>query len=124
MTRETTAAVDSSFVGKRYKTRPYVVEGKQVRSDAGIPLVEDILFTSEQNTARDVEEKAWTDGAVARTMAAIRAKRDAALAATDWSALPDSPTMSSAMTTYRTALRDYPATYTANHLAVFPTIGE
>jgi hypothetical protein len=58
MARETTAAVDSSFVGKRYKTRPYVVEGKQVRSDAGIPMVEDILFTAAQNTARDAEEAA------------------------------------------------------------------
>ena len=124
MARETTAAVDSSFVGKRYKTRPYVVGGKQVRSDAGIPLVEDILFTSEQNTARDAEEKAWTDGADARTMAEIRRKRDSALAATDWAALPDSPTMSSAMTTYRTALRDYPATYTADNKAAFPTLGE
>tara|TARA_R110000823_G_C15803367_1_gene487410 strand:+ start:542 stop:934 length:393 start_codon:yes stop_codon:yes gene_type:complete len=60
----------------------------------------------------------------AREMSAIRAKRDAALAETDWAALPDSPTMSSAMATYRAALRDYPATYTANNLAVFPTIGE
>ena len=60
----------------------------------------------------------------AREMADIRAKRDAALAATDWSALPDSPTMSSAMTTYRAALRDYPATYTADNSAAFPTLGE
>tara|TARA_R110002167_G_scaffold279351_1_gene485203 strand:- start:49 stop:438 length:390 start_codon:yes stop_codon:yes gene_type:complete len=60
----------------------------------------------------------------ARTMADIREKRDTALAATDWAALPDSPTMSSAMTTYRTELRDYPAIYTANHLAVFPTLGD
>ena len=60
----------------------------------------------------------------AREMSAIRAKRDAALAATDWAALPDSPTMSDAMTTYRTELRDYPAIYTANHLAVFPTLGD
>ena len=59
-----------------------------------------------------------------RVMANIRAKRDALLASTDWAALPDSPTMSSAMTTYRTALRDYPATYTADNSAVFPTLGE
>ena len=60
----------------------------------------------------------------AREMSAIRVKRDIALAATDWSALPDSPTMSSAMTTYRTELRDYPATYTADNSAAFPTLGE
>ena len=61
---------------------------------------------------------------VYKVMADIREKRDAALAATDWAALPDSPTMSSAMTTYRTALRDYPATYTADSSAVFPTLGD
>ena len=44
--------------------------------------------------------------------------------AEDWAALPDSPTMSSAMTTYRAALRDYPATYTADNSAAFPTLGE
>ena len=60
----------------------------------------------------------------AREMSAIRAKRDIALAATDWAALPDSPTMSDAMTTYRTELRDYPATYTADNSAAFPTLGE
>ena len=60
----------------------------------------------------------------AREMSAVRAKRDAALAATDWAALPDSPTMSDAMTTYRTALRDYPATYTADNSAAFPELGE
>ena len=60
----------------------------------------------------------------AREMSAVRAKRDAALAATDWAALPDSPTMSDAMTTYRTALRDYPATYASDHSAAFPELGE
>ena len=62
--------------------------------------------------------------APAKLMADIRAKRDAALAATDWAALPDSPSMSGAMTTYRTALRDYPATYASNNDAAFPELGE
>ena len=83
-----------------------------------------VAFTAEEETARDIEEQAWADGEDARAMASIRAKRDAALAATDWAALPDSPTMSSAMTTYRTALRDYPATYTADNSAAWPTLGE
>ena len=83
-----------------------------------------IPFTAEEETARDAEEQAWEDGEDARTLADIRRKRDIALAATDWAALPDSPTMSDAMTTYRTELRDYPAIYTANHLAVFPTLGD
>ena len=47
--------------------------------------------------------------ATAVLAAAAREKRDGLLAATDWAAMPDSPTMSSAMTTYRTALRNVPA---------------
>ena len=57
-------------------------------------------------------------------MDTIRTNRDDLLAATDWSALPDSPTMSDAMTTYRTALRDYPATYASDNSADFPELGE
>ena len=54
----------------------------------------------------------------------IRAKRDALLASTDWAALPDSPAMSSAMTAYRTALRDYPETYASDNESTFPELGE
>ena len=54
-----------------------------------------------------------TDAEVAEATAVLaanmREKRDALLAATDWAAMPDSPTMSSAMTSYRTALRNVPA---------------
>ena len=59
----------------------------------------------------------------ARVMADIRTKRDAALVSTDWTGNSD-VTMSSAMTAYRTALRDYPATYTADNSATFPELGE
>ena len=47
--------------------------------------------------------------ATAVLAADAREKRDGLLAATDWAAMPDSPTMSSAMTSYRTALRNVPA---------------
>ena len=47
--------------------------------------------------------------ATAVLAADAREKRDGLLAATDWAAMPDSPTMSSAMTAYRTALRNVPA---------------
>jgi len=54
-----------------------------------------------------------TDAEVAAATAVIaanmREERNKRLAATDWAAMPDSPTMSSAMTTYRTALRNVPA---------------
>ena len=83
-----------------------------------------IDYTAEEEAAQDIIDQAWEDGAGARAMADVRAMRDDLLAATDWAALPDSPTMSSAMTTYRTALRDYPATYTADNSAAIPTLGE
>jgi len=65
-----------------------------------------------------------TSVTAARTMSSIRTKRDGLLAETDWAALPDSPTMSGAMTAYRTALRDYPATYAADNSAAWPTLGD
>jgi len=59
----------------------------------------------------------------ARTMFDIREKRDGLLAATDWTGNSD-VTMSDAMTAYRTALRDYPATYAADNSAAWPTLGD
>ena len=59
----------------------------------------------------------------ARVIADIREKRDTALAATDWTGNSD-VTMSSAMTAYRQALRDYPATYAADTSAAWPTLGD
>jgi len=64
-----------------------------------------VQFTAEEETARDVEEQAWTDGALNRALANMRSKRNSLLAATDFYALSD-VTLSSDMTTYRQALRD------------------
>ena len=69
---------------------------------------ERIQFTAAEETARDAEEQAWADGAVARAQADLRAKRNRLLAETDFYALSD-VTMSSDMTTYRQNLRDFPA---------------
>ena len=68
---------------------------------------ERIQFTAEEETARDAEEQAWADGALARAQASLRSKRDNLLAATDFYALSD-VTMSDDMKTYRQALRDLP----------------
>ena len=68
----------------------------------------DVLFTAEEETARDAEEKAWADGANARAFAELRNERNALLAETDFYALSD-VTMSSDMGTYRQELRDLPA---------------
>ena len=55
-----------------------------------------------------------------RTMAALRQKRDGFLTDTDWWGSSDN-TMSDAQIAYRRALRNYPATYTADNTAAWPT---
>ena len=82
-----------------------------------------VQFTAEEETARDAEEKAWADGAVARAQADLRAKRNRLLAETDYYALSD-VTMSDDMKTYRQNLRDLPAgkdTVEKCDNATFPT---
>ena len=64
-----------------------------------------VQFTAEEETARDTEEQAWADNALARALSNMRARRDKLLAETDYYALSD-VTMSEDMTTYRQALRD------------------
>ena len=59
-------------------------------------------------TTKSAHESAHTASLVAATAATARATRDALLTATDFYALSD-VTMSSAMATYRTALRNVPA---------------
>ena len=59
--------------------------------------------------------------ATAVLAADAREKRDGLLAATDWAAMPDSPTMSSAMTAYRTALRNVPAQSDVPTTSTWPT---
>ena len=68
---------------------------------------ERIQFTAAEETARDAEEAAWADGALARAQADLRAKRNRLLAETDFYALSD-VTLSDDMKTYRQNLRDFP----------------
>ena len=84
---------------------------------------EKVQFTAAEETARDAEEQAWADGALARAQANLRSRRDALLAATDFYALSD-VTMSDDMKTYRQELRDLPSgkdTVAKCDDAVFPT---
>jgi hypothetical protein len=67
-----------------------------------------VQFTSEEETARDAEEKAVADAAPARALANLRSKRNRLLAETDYCALSD-VTLSDDMKTYRKDLRDLPA---------------
>jgi len=64
-----------------------------------------IAFTAEEEAARNAEETAWTNGAFDRAMADLREKRNRLIAETDYLALSDQ-TLSSAMSTYRTNLRN------------------
>ena len=64
-----------------------------------------VAFTAEEETARDAEEKTWTDEAPARRMVDLRQKRDALLAETDWMGNQDY-SITDAWKTYRQALRD------------------
>ena len=82
-----------------------------------------VQFTVEEEAARDAEEKAWADGALARAQANLRSKRNRLLAETDFYALSD-VTMSDDMKTYRQELRDLPAdkdTVEKCNNATFPT---
>ena len=79
--------------------------------------------TAAEETARDAEEQAWADGAIARAQASLRSKRNNLLAATDFYALSD-VTMSDDMKTYRQNLRDLPSgkdTVAKCEGATFPT---
>ena len=66
-----------------------------------------VQFTAEEETARDAEEQAWADGALARAQANLRRERNRRLAETDFYALSDI-TLADDMKTYRQNLRDLP----------------
>ena len=70
--------------------------------------VERIQLTAAEEAARDAEEQAWADGALARAQAALSTRRNQLLAETDYYALSD-VTMSDDMRDYRQSLRDFPA---------------
>ena len=81
---------------------------------------EKVFFTDAEETARDVEEQTWADGANARAMAEIRETRNELLFYTDWWGASDN-TINSAQTAYRQALRDYPASWSADNSVAWPT---
>ena len=66
-----------------------------------------VQFTAEEEAARDAEEAALADGALARALTQLRDKRNYLLAETDFYALSD-VTMSDDMKTYRQNLRELP----------------
>jgi len=69
-----------------------------------------VEYTSDELTALEAKEQAWTNGQANRDLTDLREQRDALLKDTDWLANSD-VTMSDAMRTYRQALRDITDTY-------------
>ena len=64
-----------------------------------------VPFTAEEETAWDVKEKAWADGALDRALVGLRDKRNSLLTETDWWGTSDN-TMTDAQKKYRQDLRD------------------
>ena len=79
-----------------------------------------VPFTSEEETARDLEEAEWAAASDARAAESVRSDREERLAKTDWLALSDT-TMSSEWTTYRQALRDISAQAGFPNTITWPT---
>ena len=68
-------------------------------------------MTAEEISAKEAEDKIWTDGAKDRKLAEIKQIRNQKLQETDFYALQD-VTMSNEMKAWRQSLRDIPANYT------------
>ena len=82
-----------------------------------------IELTSQEIAQRQAEEIAWNNGAFDRSLASLRAKRNALLSQTDYLALSDN-TLSAAMSSYRQSLRDLTeglSTVEQVNSVVFPT---
>ena len=82
-----------------------------------------VQCTAEEETYFDSLEQDFANTAVARASAKVRKERDELIAATDWMGNSDI-TMTSAMTTYRAALRDVPAQAGFPDNVTWPTLGE
>jgi len=81
-----------------------------------------VQCTAEEETYFDSLDQDFANTAVARASAKVREERDALIAATDWTGNSD-VTMTSAMTTYRTALRNVPAQAGFPNSITWPTLG-
>lgn len=85
----------------------------------------EIELTPEEIAQRKAEEDAWKAGAFDRAIAQLRAKRNALIASSDWTVLPDSPVSNkTAWLEYRQDLRDITEgvdTVAKVNAVVFPT---
>ena len=68
-----------------------------------------VQFTAEEETARDIEERNWSNGALDRALTTLRNQRNKLLADSDWEvtmAKEKGTNLSSAFKTWRQDLRD------------------
>tara|TARA_R110001606_G_C15204510_1_gene632120 strand:+ start:572 stop:889 length:318 start_codon:yes stop_codon:yes gene_type:complete len=72
-----------------------------------------IPFTTEEETQRDAEEKAWNDASAERKLAQIKEIRLQKLIETDYLATSDN-VMSDEMKNFRKSMRDIPQDYLAD----------
>tara|TARA_R110000824_G_scaffold394847_1_gene594961 strand:+ start:573 stop:890 length:318 start_codon:yes stop_codon:yes gene_type:complete len=72
-----------------------------------------IPFTTEEETQRDAEEKAWNDASAERKLAQIKEIRLQKLIKTDYLATSDN-VMSDEMKNFRKSMRDIPQDYLAD----------
>ena len=72
-----------------------------------------VQFTAEEETARDAEEKIWSDAKTTRQLSEIRRIRNEKLSETDYLAMSDN-TMSDEIKAFRKSMRDIPQDYTAS----------
>ena len=70
-----------------------------------------VYLTSDQQNELDAFRKTLEDEKPTIAWARLRRERDAKLAESDWRALGDTASISTAWKTYRQALRDLPASY-------------
>ena len=86
--------------------------------------MERVQLTDEEQVVVDARRQAHADNAPAVRMKELRGQRDVLLKETDWMAMPDSPAISDAWKTYRTALRDITETTPSDDVLsniTFPT---
>ena len=69
-----------------------------------------VQLSTQEETARDVEEKIWSDAKTTRQLSEIRRIRNEKLFETDYLAMSDN-TMSDEIKTYRQSMRDIPQNY-------------
>ena len=97
------------------------VIGWKFNNQSGMTTIDGVITEFPRGIPSQADQDTWTTEYEAyKIMADIRAERNALLAETDWWGASDN-SMSDEQTAYRLALRDYPATYTADNTADWPT---